>query len=146
MAQILYPTNDAQVHRHSSIDQFRDFLSVMTQGGWTPIVFDQLDGIHCTKMKTHPVVISWGNDLGYVFPDGHCSYASDHFVTVDKRGVEEHLLPTCMGGTGEMYQSFIDTNAFMNFDDDTSLGVHNKKHLRVGLSYCLADETLPPVE
>lgn len=146
MAQILYPTNDAQVHRHSSIDQFRDFFSVMVQGGWSPIVFDQLDGIHCTEMKTHPVIISWGNDLGYVFPDAHCSYASDHFVTVDKRGVEEHLLPTCMGGTGEMYQSFIDANAFVNFDDDTSLGVHNKKHLRVGLSYCLADETLPPVE
>lgn len=66
---ILYPTEDAQVHRHSSIDQFKGFLSVYVKGGWAPLIFDQLDGIVCDKIKTHPVAISFGGDLGYVFPE-----------------------------------------------------------------------------
>lgn len=33
----------------------------------------------------------------------------------------------------------------INLNDD-SIGVHNKPQLRVGLSYVIADETLPPAE
>ena len=143
---ILYPTNDAQVHRHSSIDQFEGFMSVMKKGGWAPIVFDQLDGINCEDIVSHPVIISWSNDIGYVFPEAHCSYASDHFVYTDKEGVEQKILPECFGGGGEFYDKFIKSNNFINFDDDTSLGVHNKTTLRTGLSYVIADETLPAVE
>lgn len=135
-----------QVHRHSSIDQFRGFLSVMIKGGWAPIVFDQLDGITCETVKTHPVVISFGGDLGYVFPEAQCSYASDKFVVFDKEGVEQKLLPECFGEGGEFYDTFVKSNSFLNFDDDTSLGVHNLKRTRVGLSYVVADETLPAVE
>lgn len=143
---ILYPVNDAQVHRHSSIDQFRGFLSTMVKGGWAPVVFDQLDGINCETIISHPVVISFGGDVGYVFPEAHCTYASDHFVTVDKEGVEQKLLPECFGGGGEFYDTFIKSNSFVNFDDDSSLGVHNQKQLRTGLSYVLADENLPAVD
>lgn len=143
---ILYPTNDAQVHRHSSIDQFEGFLSVMKKGGWAPIVFDQLDGINCEDIVSHPVIISWSNDIGYVFPEAHCSYASDHFVYTDKEGVEQKILPECFGGGGEFYDKFIKSNNFIDFDDDTSLGVHNKTTIRTGLSYVIADETLPVVE
>lgn len=134
------------VHRRSSIDQFRGFLSVMIKGGWAPIVFDQLDGITCETIKSHPVIISFGNDVGYVFPEAHCSYASDKFVVFDKEGVEQKLLPECFGEGGEFYDTFVKSNSFVNFDDDTSLGVHNVKRLRTGLSYVLADETLPAVE
>ena len=57
---ILYPDEGSeQVHRHSSIDQFRGFLSVMKKGGWAPIVFDQLDGINCEDIVSHPVIISF---------------------------------------------------------------------------------------
>lgn len=143
---ILYPTNDARVHRHSSIDQFEGFLSVMKKGGWAPIVFDQLDGINCEDIVSHPVIISWSNDIGYIFPEAHCSYASDHFVYTDKEGVEQKILPECFGGGGEFYDKFIKSNNFVNFDDDTSLGVHNKTTIRTGLSYVIADETLPAVE
>lgn len=142
---ILYPTNDAQVHRHSSIDQFKGFLSVYKQGGWVPIVFDQLDGIVCESIKSHKVVLSFGGDLGYIFPEGHCTYSSDHFIYVDKQGVEQKVLPECFGGKGEFYDTFVNANAFINFDGGNSLGVHNSKTLRVGLSYVKADETLPPV-
>lgn len=144
---ILYPDEgNEQVHRHSSIDQFRGFLSVMKKGGWAPIVFDQLDGINCEDIVSHPVIISFGDDIGYVFPEAHCTYASDHFVYFDKEGVEQKLLPECFGGGGEFYDKFIKSNTFVNFDDDTSVGVHNRKQLRTGLSYVLADESLPPAD
>ena len=143
---ILYPDESAeQVHRHSSIDQFRGYLSTMVKGGWAPIVFDQLDGINCETIISHPVIISFGGDVGYVFPEAHCTYASDKFIYYDKEGVEQKLLPECFGGGGELYDEFIKSNSFVNFDNDTSLGLHTTKTLRTGLSYVLADENLPAV-
>lgn len=147
---ILYPDEgNEQVHRHSSIDQFRGFLSVMKKGGWAPIVFDQLDGINCEDIVSHPVIISFGDDIGYIFPEAHCTYASDHFVYFDKEGVEQKLLPECFGGGGEFYDKFIKSNTFVNFDGPdggSSVGVHETKTLRTGLSYILADNNLPPAE
>lgn len=143
--EMLYPDEHEQVHRHSSIDQFKGFLSTMVKGGWAPIVFDQLDGINCETVISHPVIISFGGDVGYVFPEAHCTYASDHFVYFDKEGVEQKLLPECFGGGGELYDTFVKSNSFVNFDDDSSVGVHNTKKLRTGLSYVLADENLPAV-
>ena len=139
---ILYPDEKPMVKRLSSIDQFRDFLSVMTKGGWTPIVFDQLDGIKCETIFSHPVILSFSNDIGYVFPEAHCSYASDKFVYFDKEGVEHKLLPECMGGKGEFFDFYNKSYSFVNFDGG-SVGVHNRNNLRVGLDYVLSDETLP---
>lgn len=146
METLLPDENNEQVHRHSSIDQFRGFLSTMVKGGWAPIVFDQLDGINCETIISHPVIISWGGDIGYVFPEAHCNYASDHFVYFDKEGVEQKLLPECFGGGGEFYDTFIKSNTFVNFSDNDSVGTHYEKQLRTGLSYVLADETLPAVD
>lgn len=144
---ILYPDEGKeQVHRHSSIDQFRGFLSTMVKGGWAPIVFDQLDGINCETIISHPVIISWSDDIGYVFPEAHCTYASDHFIYTDKEGVEQKILPECFGQGGEFYDTFVKSYSFTNFDDDSSLGVHNTKKLRTGLSFVLADENLPAVD
>lgn len=144
--EVLYPDEHPSVKRHSSIDQFKGFFSVWKKGGWAPIVFDQLDGIDCEDIKTHPIILSWGDDIGYIFPEAHCSYASDHFIYTDKEGVEKKVLPECFGGGGELYDSFVKSYSFTNFDDDSSLGVHNTKELRTGLDVCLADKNLPPVE
>lgn len=144
--EVLYPDEHPSVKRHSSIDQFKGFFSVWKKGGWAPIVFDQLDGIDCEDIKTHPIILSWGDDIGYIFPEAHCSYASDHFIYTDKEGVEKKVLPECFGGGGELYDSFVKSYSFTNFDDDTSLGVHNAKELRTGLSYVICDETLPPAD
>lgn len=146
MADILYPDEHPQVHRHSSIDQFNNFLGVYKQGGMAPIVFDMLDGITCDTIYTHPVVISFGDDLGYVFPEAHCTYSSDKFIYYDKEGVEQRPLSSCFGEGGLFYEYYINQNAFINFDNGTSLGVHNRERLRTGLDYVTADETLPPVE
>ena len=142
---ILLPDEHPTVHRHSSIDQYRGFLSVMKKGGWSPIVFDQLDGIACEDIKHHPVIISFGNDIGYHFKDAECSYASDKFVYFDKEGVEQRLVPECMGGKGEFYELFVKSNNFLNFDGDSSLGSHNVKRLRVGTDAILSDEILQGV-
>lgn len=142
---MLYPEETEQVHRHSSIDQFKGFLSAYKKGGYAPIVFDQLDGITCETIATHPVVVSFGDDVGYVFPEAHCHYASDKFIYFDKEGVEQRLLPACMGGGGELYDEYIKSNSFITFDDGTSVGIHSEKTLRTGLDYCLADESLPAV-
>lgn len=148
MAEILYPDEGKEsVKRHSSIDQFECFLSAWKQGGWAPIVFDKIDSIGtCSGIKSHPVAISWGDDLGYIYPEGRCTYESDKWVTVDKQGVEQKPLPECFGGDGEFYDAFVDKRAFLNFDTASALGTHNKKSLRVGLSYVKANQTLPPVE
>lgn len=146
MVKMLYPDEQPQVHRHSSIDQFSGVFSVYKQGGWAPIVFDQLDGITCETIRSHPVVISFSNDIGYVFPEAHCSYTSEKYLYFDKEGVEQRLLPAIFGGDGEFYEAYLNQNSFVNFDNDTSLGVRNKKRLRIGLDYVLADKTLPASE
>ena len=144
---MLYPDEKKdQVHRHSSIDQFGEFLSVMVKGGWAPIVFDQLDGINCQTIISHPVIISWNDSIGYVFPEAHCTYASDHFVYFDKEAVEEKVLPECFGAGGEFYYEYIKSNSFVNFSIDSSVGAHNEKRLRTGLSYVIADKNLPPAD
>ena len=145
--EILYADEShEQVHRHSSIDQFGGFLSVMVKGGWAPIVFDQLDGITCETIFSHPVAISFGGDVGYVFPEAHCTYASDKFIYFDKEGVEQRVLPECFGGGGEFYDEFIKSNSFVNFDNGSSVGTHNQKQLRTGLDYVIADKNLPAVD
>lgn len=144
--EMLYPDEKPQVARHSSLDQYEGFLAIECRGGWTPVVFDQLDGINCETIYTHPVIISFTNDIGYHFDDAECNYASDHFVYFDKEGVEESLLPKCMGGGGETYLKYVRENTFINYDLDASLGAHNEKSLRVGMSYVLADKTLPATD
>lgn len=146
MIETLYADEHPQVNRHSSIDQFEGFLSVWKQGGPAPIVFDQLDGITCEEIKTHPVIISFGDDIGYVFPEAHCKFSSDKFVYFDKEGVEQKVLPECMGGKGEFYELYTKSNSFYNFSDDSSIGSHSEYQLRTGLSFVLADDTLPAAE
>lgn len=143
---ILYATNDAQVHRHSSLDQFKDgFLSAWKQGGWAPILFDQLDSIgECSGIKSHPVIVSFGYDLGYIFPEKKCTYVSDRFIYFDKQGVEQRVLPECFGEG--FYDKWIDASIFVNFDSNNSVGTHNEATLRIGVDYVKADESLPPVE
>lgn len=143
---ILYADETERVHRYSSIDQFKDgFLSAWKLGGWAPILFDQLDSIReCSGIKSHPVIVSFGNDLGYIYPEKKCTYMSDRFIYFDKQGVEQKALPECFGEG--FYDKWIDADAFVNFDGDNSLGVHNETTLRVGTSYVKCDETLPFVD
>ena len=145
-SQMLYPINDAEVHRHSTIDQFKNFLSAWKKGGWVPLIFDQLDGIVCETVKTHPVAITFEErPLGYVYPEAECVYFSDKYVYFDKQGVEYRVLPDIFGGNGELFPEYVSKNSFLNFSTDDSLGAHSERRFRVGTSYVTADGTLPAV-
>jgi hypothetical protein len=82
--------NDADeytVKRHSSIDQYKSFLSVKKGGVNVPLRFDKLDFINCDGMKTHQVIISEGNDLGFNFPVGHYTFFTDTYLIGDRKEV-----------------------------------------------------------
>lgn len=142
--EILFADEDITVRRHSSIDQYKGMLSVMKKGGYTPIRFDSLDGINCERVLSHPIIISYG-DIGYHYKDAECKYASDMYFLFDRETTELVPLECWHGGNGEFYERFVKSHSFVNLDN-ASLGLHNTKELRVGTSYVLADEFLPPVD
>lgn len=144
--EILPPDEEITVRRHSSIDQYKGFLSIYHKGGYTPIQFDMIDGITCNKIHHHPIIISYGDDIGYHYQDAECTYASDDYILFDKKTTELVTLPCANGGQGEFYERHIDGHTFVNFDNDTSFGTHNEKRLRIGTDYLLADEKLPAVD
>ena len=51
-----------------------------------------------------------------------------------------------MGGGGELYDVYIKSNSFIDFDDDSSVGTHSLLRLRTGLDYVIADKNLPAVD
>lgn len=147
--EILPADETITVRNHSSIDQYKGFLSVMTKGGYTPIQFDSLDGINCNQIKSRPIIISYG-DIGYHYQDAECTYLSDLYVLFDREGVELVPLNECQGGKGEFYERYYRTRSFVNVDGGdsygNSLGTRNEITLRVGLNYIVADEKLPYVD
>lgn len=117
----------------------------MTKGGYTPIQFDSLDSITCERVNSHPIIISYGDDIGYHYSDAECTYASDKYFYFDKEAVELVPLECWHGGDSEFYEKFISASSLVNFDD-SSLGISNTTRYRVGAGYVLADEKLPAVD
>lgn len=138
---ILYHDDDRKIHAHSSIDQFSKFIATYERGGWTPIEFDYLDYIDCDKVVSHPIIIEFDDKLGYYFPIDECEFETDEIPLFDIQGVVLHELPECMGEG--FYQAWENSEDIINFDCGTSLGTHNKYHLRIGQDYYLASEFLP---
>ena len=134
--------NDADqtdTHRHSSIDQYGNFLSVKKGGVNIPIRFDSLDWINCEGIKTHPIIISDGTDIGFNFPVGHYSYITDDYIIMDRKEVVVKKMPEWFGKG--WYEKALNERVFTNFDNG-SLGMRNKVNLRIGLDYVLTDEIL----
>lgn len=134
--------NDADqtdTHRHSSIDQYGGFLSVKKGGVNVPIRFDSLDWINCEGIKTHPIIISDGTDIGFNFPVGHYTYITDDYILMDRKEVVVRKMPEWFGKG--WYEKALNEKVFTNFDNG-SLGMRNKVNLRIGLDYVLTDEIL----
>lgn len=142
---ILQADEQITVRRHSSINQYKGFLSVMHKNGYTPIQFDSLDGIVCEKIHSRPIIISYSGDIGYHYADSECAYASDKYILFDKKTIELAPLECWLGGDGEFYERYVAGTSIVGLDD-ASLGVHNIKKLRVGTSFVKADEHLPAVD
>ena len=139
--EILYSDEKPQVHIHSSIDQYKKFLATYERGGWTPIEFDYLDYIDCNRPVTHPVIIEFGDEIGYHFPISECSFTTDDYQKFDYKGVELRALPDCLGAG--FYQAYEEGEEIINFDGGSALSTRNEYRLRIGQHYYLADEILP---
>lgn len=139
---ILYHEDDRKIHAHSSIDQFRNFLSVYERGGWTPIEFQEIDYIDCDKIVSHPIIVKFGFDIGYYFQDGECTLTSDEYPIFRERGIVLKELPECMGEG--FYQAYEDKREIINFGSSSALGTHTVQRLRIGQDYLLAEDFLPP--
>jgi hypothetical protein len=121
------------------VDQYGNFLAVQKGGINIPLRFDSLDWVNCDGIKTHPVIISDGNDIGYHFPVGHYTYFTDTYLVMDRQEVVVKKMPKWFGAG--WYEQALNERIFTNFDDG-SLGFRNRVDLKVGLDYTLADEFL----
>ncbi len=147
--EILFSEDDSNVRVHSSIDQYKGFLSVYSRGGWTPIEFDQIDYIECInceggnkyRVVSHPIIVAFDDPIGYNFPIGECEYTTDEYPLFDREGIELRKLPEEQGDG--FYQVYNEDEIIANFDDGHALGVRNNFHLKIGQDYYLADEILP---
>lgn len=137
--EYLNDADEYDVRRHSSIDQYGAFLSVKKGGVNIPLRFDSLDWINCDGIKTHPVIISDGSDIGFNYPIGHYTYFTDTYLIVDRNEVVVKKLPEWYGAG--WYEKALREKNFINFDG-SSLGERNRVDLRIGKDYVKADEML----
>ena len=137
--EYLNDADETDIHCHSSVDQYGAFLSVKKGGVNIPLRFDSLDWINCEGIKTHPIIVSDGTDLGFNFPVGHYTYFTDTYLIMDHKEVVVKKLPEWFG-TG-WFEKALNKKMFTNFDDG-SLGERNRVDLRIGLDYVSADNVL----
>lgn len=137
--EYLNEADEYDIRRHSSVNQYDAFLSVQKGGVNVPLRFDSLDWINCDGIKTHSVIISDGNDIGFNYPIGHYTYFTDTYLIVDRNEVVVKKLPEWYGAG--WYEKALREKNFINFDDK-SLGERNAVHLRIGKDYIKADEML----
>lgn len=137
--EYLNDADEYNVRRRSSVDQYGSFLSVKKGGVNIPLRFDSLDWINCDGIKTHPIIVSDGNDLGFNFPIGHYTFFSDTYLLGDRKEVVVEKLPEWYG-TG-WYEKALNEKVFTNFDG-ASLGERNRVGLMIGLDFVAGDEVL----
>lgn len=140
---VLKPVNDQKVFRHSSIEQHRGVLSVLNKGEWIPISFDHIEYIDCGRIVSHKAAVTDKPNIGYSFPVGEVKYFSEVFLMADNGQTTTEALNTWFG-TG-FYDKYHPEKLLFNADNG-SLGEMSNQTLRVGMSYCLAEETLKAKE
>ena len=142
--EILRNSDDRRIERKSSIDQYRNFLSVFKQGGWIPISYDVLESITCDGTFSHKAIMTDdANWNGYHYPIAVCQKIQGSYLKTDKRGVELRDLP-CWQGKGK-YEQYVDEQRITNADNQ-GVGTMNAPKYRMGLDYYLAKTTLPVVK
>lgn len=129
-----------QVKYHSSISQHRNKLSQVVGGEYLPLSYDALDYIDCDHVESHREIVTDGDDIGFEFAVGDTCFTSDQYVIHNNEGETLEKLPEWFG-TG-YYRKKVKELDFINADNG-SLGTHQVQHLRVGLNYALAENTLP---
>lgn len=141
--EVLYSSDDRRLERKSSIDQHRDKFSVYAQGGWLPISYDVIESVGCDGIRSHKAVLSLNpDDIGYNYPVATCTKFTNKYIYSDNQKTELRELPEWFGAG--LYEAFVDEHVFTNADNG-ALGVANKIHYRLGLSYYLTKKTIQGV-
>ena len=142
--EILKATDNRQIELKSSIDQYRNFLSVFRQGGWIPISYDVLESLTCDGARSHRAIMTDDeNWIGYHYPIAICYKRGDKYLLTEKQGVELRDLP-CWQGKGK-YEEYVDECRITNADNE-AVGVANRVKYRIGLDVYACKKNLPPVE
>ena len=83
--EILFHDDNPMVHERSSVDQFKDSLSVYRGGTRYPIEFDQIDYIECDRIVSHPIIVD-DDEIGFYFPDAFCGglRVGQHYYLADE--------------------------------------------------------------
>ena len=141
--QALYPIDDDNLERRSSIYQHEDLLSVMKKGEWCPLVFDVIEGAECGKLHTSKKALRITEGLNYTFPVGNDHFTKDEYYLSQKDQIELRVLPEWFGDG--LYEVHERKNVFTNVGNQ-AVGAHNDVTLRVGKDYVRAKTTLKAVE
>ena len=142
--EILKSSDDRRIEVKSSIDQYKNFLSVFKQGGWIPISYDVLESLTCDGAKSHKAIMTDDENWnGYHYPIAVCRKGRTNYLVTDKQGVELRDLP-CWQGKGK-YEQYVDECRVTNADNE-AVGVANRVKYRIGLDYYLAKKTLPVIK
>lgn len=145
------PDSDkSTVSRRSSIDQYQDFVGVMHNGMFCPLVFDQLDGIVCGKVHKHKIMIHFGNWEGYHYPIKKCRYTKATVLIGQNIGGSVQLLPKQFGRgnciRNNFYEEKHNQKGTLRGSDGSLVGLQSTKELTVGLDYVVADDELEPAD
>ena len=142
--EILKASDDRQIEVKSSINQYRNFLSVFKQGGWIPISYDVLESLTCDGATSHKAIMTDDKDWnGYHYPIATCLQLRGAYLTTDKKGVEMRDLPRWQG-EGQ-YGQYVDEQRITNADNE-AVGVINDVKYRIGLDIYTCKKTLPAIE
>lgn len=136
------PVNDFPTERKSSIYQHRDLLSVLIRGEWCPIIFNQVDGVECGKIKYHKFALRVRPGLSYTFPVGSCRYVKNNYVLAQKDEIKLKQLPEYYGSG--LYETHERKQVFTNVGKG-ALGVKQEKILRIGKDYITTKKILKGV-
>lgn len=143
--------NDIEpVRRESSINQYDNFLGVMHNGMFCPIVFDFMDGIVCGKIHSHKVIVHFGDWIGYHYPIKKCRYTKRTYVIGQDIGEGIHVLPEQFGCGDYWHNNFYEEKhnrkGYMKGDNGTLVGYQTDKELTIGLDYVAAKDELEAVD
>ena len=141
--ETLTPTEPRDVEYHSSFNQHNNKLAVWVGGEWHPVKFKRILDMSCDGLVTEDVCLATQSDLGYEFPVKDCVYDETTYGLFTRIGVETAVLDPKFGEG--FYQRYVDEKDFVNFANG-ALGTVAHHHLRHGLAYATAKETLPAVE
>lgn len=142
--EILKSSDDRRIEVKSSIDQYKNFLSVFKQGGWIPISYDVLESVTCDGVTSHKAIVTDDENWnGYHYPIATCRKVNGKYLVSDKEGIELKDLP-CWQGKGK-YEVYVNDHRITNADNE-AVGTANAVRFRIGLDYYVAKKTLTPVK